>query len=193
MHCVKLLGHRLVACNFDRQVSELQARIAVLNSDIALGKAVTRPPDKSVGGTGTSGCQPICATTSCSPERLTSHPSTTGHPTFALVLKVIRQSTELPDPIGTAHPNRSDRRECPLDVPRYSVFPLTAGPPTARPLHFRVGSRHARRKTRAEVARGDQGGMAAPPTAGDRHVRPGNALDAEDEYDSKARKTVVPD
>ncbi|MDB6179342.1 hypothetical protein PAF17_17790, partial [Paracoccus sp. Z330] len=31
MHCVKLLGHRLIARDFDRQVAELQIRIAVLN------------------------------------------------------------------------------------------------------------------------------------------------------------------
>ena len=31
MHCVKLLGQRLMARDFDRQVAELQFRIAVLN------------------------------------------------------------------------------------------------------------------------------------------------------------------
>ena len=31
MHCLKLLGQRLMARDFDRQVAELQVRIAVLN------------------------------------------------------------------------------------------------------------------------------------------------------------------
>ena len=43
MHCVKLLGQRLMARNFDRQVAELQVRIAVLNGDTALGIPVTEP------------------------------------------------------------------------------------------------------------------------------------------------------
>jgi transposase len=41
MHCVKLLGQRLMARDFDRQVAELQIRIAVLNGDTALGIPVT--------------------------------------------------------------------------------------------------------------------------------------------------------
>lgn len=41
MHCMKLLGQRLVVRDFDRQVAELQVRIAVLNSDTALGIPVT--------------------------------------------------------------------------------------------------------------------------------------------------------
>ncbi|KFI29822.1 transposase [Haematobacter missouriensis] len=36
MHCVKLLGQRLTARDFDRQVAELQVRIAVLNGYTAL-------------------------------------------------------------------------------------------------------------------------------------------------------------
>ena len=36
MHCVKLLGRRLMARDFDRQVAELQVRIAVLNGETAL-------------------------------------------------------------------------------------------------------------------------------------------------------------
>ena len=39
MHCVKLLGQRLMARDFDRQVAELQVRIAVLNGGTALGIA----------------------------------------------------------------------------------------------------------------------------------------------------------
>ena len=39
MHCLKLLGQRLMARHFDRQVAELQVRIAVLNGYIALSRA----------------------------------------------------------------------------------------------------------------------------------------------------------
>ena len=41
MHCVKLLGQRLMARDFHRQVAELQVRIAVLNGYTALGIPVT--------------------------------------------------------------------------------------------------------------------------------------------------------
>ena len=41
MHCVKLLGQSLMARDFDRQVAELQIRIAVLNGFTALGIPVT--------------------------------------------------------------------------------------------------------------------------------------------------------
>ena len=41
MHCVKLLGQRLTARNFDHHVAELQVRIAVLNGFTALGRPVT--------------------------------------------------------------------------------------------------------------------------------------------------------
>jgi Transposase DDE domain len=41
MHCVKLLGQRLMARDFDRQVAEFQVRVAVLNSYTALGTPVT--------------------------------------------------------------------------------------------------------------------------------------------------------
>ena len=41
MHCVKLLGQRLSARDFDRQVAELQARVAVLDGLMALGIPVT--------------------------------------------------------------------------------------------------------------------------------------------------------
>lgn len=43
MHCVKLLGQSLMARDFDRQVAEIQVRIAVLNGDTALGIPVTEP------------------------------------------------------------------------------------------------------------------------------------------------------
>jgi Transposase DDE domain len=41
MHCVKLLGQRLSARDFDRQVSEFQVRVAVLNGFTALGTPIT--------------------------------------------------------------------------------------------------------------------------------------------------------
>lgn len=41
MHCVKVLGQRLMARDFDRQVAELRARIAVLNGSTSLGIPVT--------------------------------------------------------------------------------------------------------------------------------------------------------
>ncbi len=47
MHCVKLLGQRLMARGFDRQVAEPHVRIAVPNRFTALGipvaEAVGRP------------------------------------------------------------------------------------------------------------------------------------------------------
>ena len=41
MHCVKLLGQSVMARDFDRQVAEIQVRIAVLNRYTALGIPVT--------------------------------------------------------------------------------------------------------------------------------------------------------
>lgn len=41
MHCVKLLGQRLMARDFDRQVAEVQVHIAVMNGYTALGIPVT--------------------------------------------------------------------------------------------------------------------------------------------------------
>ena len=41
MHCVKLLGQRLHARDFDRQVAEFQVRVAVLNGFTALGTPIT--------------------------------------------------------------------------------------------------------------------------------------------------------
>ena len=40
-HCLKLLGQRLTARDFDRQVAEFQVRIAVLKGFTALGTPVT--------------------------------------------------------------------------------------------------------------------------------------------------------
>ena len=42
MHCVKLLGQRLSARDFDRQVAEFQVRVAVLNGFTALGTPITK-------------------------------------------------------------------------------------------------------------------------------------------------------
>jgi hypothetical protein len=41
MHCVKLLGQRLMAWDFDRQVAEFQIRVVVPNGYTALGIPVT--------------------------------------------------------------------------------------------------------------------------------------------------------
>ena len=43
MNCVKLLGQKLMARDFDRQTAELQIRIAILNRFTALGIPVTQP------------------------------------------------------------------------------------------------------------------------------------------------------
>jgi hypothetical protein len=43
MHCVKLLGQSLMARDFERQVAEIQIRIAVLNRYTALGIPVIKP------------------------------------------------------------------------------------------------------------------------------------------------------
>ena len=42
MHCVKLLGQRLMVRDFDRQVAEFQVRVGVLNGFTALGIPVTK-------------------------------------------------------------------------------------------------------------------------------------------------------
>ena len=42
MHCVKLLGQRLMARDFERQIAELQVRTAVLNGYTALRIPVTK-------------------------------------------------------------------------------------------------------------------------------------------------------
>jgi hypothetical protein len=42
MHCMKLLGQRLMARDLDRQVAEVQVRIAILNGYTALGIPVTK-------------------------------------------------------------------------------------------------------------------------------------------------------
>ena len=42
-HCVKLLGQRLSARDFDSQVAEIQIRAAILNGFTALGLPSTVP------------------------------------------------------------------------------------------------------------------------------------------------------
>ncbi|EHJ59849.1 ISSpo9, transposase [Novosphingobium pentaromativorans US6-1] len=42
MHCFKLLGERVMAREFDRQVAQLQIRAAILNRFIALGTPETQ-------------------------------------------------------------------------------------------------------------------------------------------------------
>jgi len=42
MHCMKLLGQRLMARDFDRQVAEFQARVAILKGYTALGIPITK-------------------------------------------------------------------------------------------------------------------------------------------------------
>lgn len=41
MHCVKLMGQRLMARGFDREVAEIKVRIPVLNRYTVLGIPVT--------------------------------------------------------------------------------------------------------------------------------------------------------
>ena len=43
MKCMKLLGQKLMARDFDRQTAELRVRIAILNRFPALGIPVTQP------------------------------------------------------------------------------------------------------------------------------------------------------
>ena len=43
MHCVKRLGQSLMARDFERQVAEIQVRVAVLNRYTALGLPITEP------------------------------------------------------------------------------------------------------------------------------------------------------
>jgi hypothetical protein len=43
MHCMKLIGQSLMARDFERQVAEIQIRIAVLNRYTALGIPITEP------------------------------------------------------------------------------------------------------------------------------------------------------
>ena len=43
MHCLNPLGQSLMARGFERQVAEIQIRIAVLNRNTALGMPVTKP------------------------------------------------------------------------------------------------------------------------------------------------------
>ena len=64
MHRVKQLGQSLMARDFDRQVADVQLRIAVLNGYTSLGIPSTKTMRKSVWEKGNHGHQPICATES---------------------------------------------------------------------------------------------------------------------------------
>ncbi len=61
MHCVTLLGQRLMAKAFDRQVAEIQVRIAVLNRYTALGIPVTEAVGWLCSGKGNLGHHKLCA------------------------------------------------------------------------------------------------------------------------------------
>ena len=43
MSCMKLLGQKLTARDFDRQTAEIEIRVAILNRFTALGIPVTQP------------------------------------------------------------------------------------------------------------------------------------------------------
>ena len=43
MNCMKLLGQKLAARDFDRPTTEIQVRVAILNRFTALGIPVTKP------------------------------------------------------------------------------------------------------------------------------------------------------
>ena len=42
MHCIKLLGDKISAQNFDSQVNEIHARVAILNKFTELGRSNTQ-------------------------------------------------------------------------------------------------------------------------------------------------------
>jgi hypothetical protein len=50
MHCMKLLGQRLMARDFDRQVAEIQVRMAIMNGYTQLGIPVTKKCGINVSG-----------------------------------------------------------------------------------------------------------------------------------------------
>ena len=62
MRCFKLLGERVMARDFDRQVAELQIRAAILNRFTALGTPKLSASDDSVQQKGKLDLRLICAT-----------------------------------------------------------------------------------------------------------------------------------
>ena len=52
MHCAKLLDQRPSARDFDRQATELQVRVAVLNGFTALGTPITEVAGQAFRGKG---------------------------------------------------------------------------------------------------------------------------------------------
>lgn len=79
MHCAKLLGQRLMAGDFDRQVAEVQVRIAVMNGYNALGILITETGGEFFRGKRNLGQQTMCAT-----EPLPSKNSTYPNPLTVL-------------------------------------------------------------------------------------------------------------
>jgi len=72
MHCMKLLGQRLMARDFDRQVADVQFPIAVMNAYTALGIPVIEVVGYFRPGKGNLGHQRLCAT---EPQQPTRSPS----------------------------------------------------------------------------------------------------------------------
>ncbi len=62
MHFIKPLGQRLWARDIDRQVAELQVRIAVLHGHTALGLPLTEAVEQVCPGKGSIGYHMICET-----------------------------------------------------------------------------------------------------------------------------------
>ena len=65
MNCIKLLGQSLMARDFERQVAELQVRIAVLNGDTALGIPVTQAIEQVRPGKGELRSEPDLCNEAC--------------------------------------------------------------------------------------------------------------------------------
>lgn len=62
MHCMKLLGLRLRARDFDRQVAKVQVRIAIQKCYTASASLLRKQWDRSGGGTRRTVHQLVCAT-----------------------------------------------------------------------------------------------------------------------------------
>ena len=68
MHCVNLLGQRLMCPDFGRQVAGLQVLIAVLNGYISLGIFFAEPMGGVRPKKGNPGIQPICPAGAITPK-----------------------------------------------------------------------------------------------------------------------------
>ena len=111
MHCVKLLGQRLMARDFDRQVAEPQVRIAVLNGYTALGYQSWKLWDKSVRGKGNFSVQPICPT----------EPRTVPH--LSLLAALFEGLNRGLSFLSNASDVRSNRRFVEIDRVKWSTKP----------------------------------------------------------------------